>query len=203
MADFESAYKGQPGDPNICYWLGRCYLDLAKARAAEQTTIAAMTYADKAVFYFESAIQASPSHMKAIDGKAEALRVKGEYQRATETARQVGSQLSPTANVLITKARAYEAGGDMDMAMITYRQAVIAEPTNPVTLEAYGRALLIAGDRDRGLEYLRKAYEIKPTVAVLDTLHQYGAVPELAPGGGLRPMPLPGDLPPQGQQVRK
>jgi tetratricopeptide (TPR) repeat protein len=203
MADFESAYRGQPGDANICYWLGRCYLDLAKARAAEETTIAAMTYADKAVFYFESAVQASPSHMKALDGKGEALRIKGEYQRATQTAREVGTQLSPTANVLITKARAYASGGDMDMAMITYRQAVVAEPMNPAALEAYGRALLIAGDRDRGLEYLRKAYEVKPTVAVLDTLHQYGAVPELAPGGGLRPMPLPNDLPPQGEQAYK
>ena len=203
MADFASAYKGEPGDANICYWLGRCYLDLAKTQAAQECTIAAMTYADKAVFYFESAVQASPSHMKALDGKAEALRVKGEYERATQTAREVGTQLSPTASVLLTKAGAYAAGGDMDMAMITYRQAVVAEPTNSAALEAYGRALLIAGDRDRALEYLRKAYEIQPTVAVLDTLHQYGAVPELAPGGGLRPMPLPKDLPPQGEQAHK
>ncbi len=141
--------------------------------------------------------------MKAIDGKAQALRLKGEYQQATETARQVGTQLSPTAAVLMTKAAAYAAGGDMDMALITYRQAVVAEPTNPAALEAYGRALLVAGDRDKALEYLQKAYEIKPTVAVLDTLHQYGAVPELAPGGGLKPIPLPKDLPQPGEQAHR
>ncbi len=203
MADFQSAYKGQPGDANICYWLGRCYLDLANKEAANDCVVAAMTFADKAVFYFDSAIQASPSHMKALDGKAQALRVKGEYEKATETARGIGTQLSPTSNVLITKAAAYAAGGDMDMALITYRQAVVAEPTNPAALEAYGRALLVAGDRDKALEYLQKAYEIKPTVAVLDTLHQYGAVPELAPSGGLRPVPLPKDLPQPGEQAKR
>lgn len=203
MADFESAYKGQPGDANTCFWLGRCYLDLARAEAADNRTLAAMTFADKAIFYFESAIQASPSHMKAIDGKAEALRIKGEYQKATQTAQDVGTQLSPTANVLMTKAKAYAAGGDMDMALITYRQAVVAEPTNSAALEAYGRALLVAGERDKAIEYLQKAYEVKPTVAVLDTLHQYGAVPELAPGGGLKPVPLPKDLPQQGEQAQK
>jgi tetratricopeptide (TPR) repeat protein len=203
MADFQSAYKGQPGDPNTCYWLGRCYLDLSREEAADNSAVAAMTFADKAVFYFDSAIQHAPSHMLAIDGKAEALRLKGDYAKANETAQEVGSQLSPTANVLITKARAYAAGGDMDMALLTYRQAVAAEPTNPAALEAYGRALLVAGDRDKAVEYLQKAYEIKPTVAVLDTLHQYGAVPQLAPSGGLKPVPMPKDLPQPGEQVRK
>lgn len=201
MADFQSAYQGQPGDANICYWLGRCYLDLSRKEAANDNTVSAMTFADKAVFYFDSAIQLSPSHTLAIDGKAEALRLKGDYAGATLTAREVGSQLSPTANILMTKARAYAAGGDMDMALITYRQAVVAEPTNPLALESYGRALLVAGDRDRALDYLRKAYEIKPTVGVLDTLQQYGAVPELAPGGGLRPVALPKDLPQPGEQT--
>ncbi len=203
MADFQSAYHGQQGDANTCYWLGRCYLDLSRKDAAGNSTVAAMTYADKAIFYFDSAIQAQPSHTLAIDGKSEALRLKGDYQGATRTAQEVGSQLSPTANILLTKARAYAAGGDMDMALITYRQAVVAEPTNPIALEAYGRALLVAGDRDKALEYLQKAYEIKPTVAVLDTLHQYGAVPEQAPNGGLRPVPLPKDLPQPGEQPRK
>ncbi len=203
MADFQSAYNGQPGDTNTCYWLGRCYLDLSRKDAAENNTVAAMSFADKAIFYFDSAILLVPSHTLAIDGRSEALRLKGDYARANATAQELGSLMTPTANILITKAKAYAAGGDMDMALITYRQAVAAEPRNPAALEAYGRALLVAGDRDKAIEYLQKAYEIRPTVAVLDTLHQYGAVPELAPGGGLSPVALPKDLPQPGEQNRK
>ncbi len=194
-ADFQSAYQKRPGHANTCYWLGRCHLDTARKQAQDESLIAAMTYADKAIFYFESAIKIAPSHVLAIKGRAEAARLKGDYAKALATAEGVGHLLTPTADILMAKARAYADGGDMDRALITWRQAAITEHDNPAALEAYGRALLIAGERDRALGYLRKAYEIRPSVAVLETLYDYGAVPDLAPDGNLKSVPMPADLP--------
>lgn len=203
IGNFEEAYKGQPGDVNTCYWLGKCYLDVAKNLAAEDSIIAAMKYADKATYYFESAMMIEPSYLPAIEGKAEAQRVKGDYAKAIETAGAT-NLLTPTANTLIAKAKAYAAGGDMDMALITYKQAAVAEPSNPVALEAYGRALLVAGDRDRAVEYLRKAYTIRPTNGVLATLYDLGALPAIAPAGNLVDVPAPRDLPePQAKTAAK
>lgn len=194
IGNFEEAYKGQPGDAATCFWLGKCYLDVAKKLAAEDSILAAMAYADKATFYYESAIKLEPSYLPAIEGKAEAQRVKGDYAQAIAAANDT-QILTPTAKTLIAKARAYAAGGDMDMALITYKQAASAEPNNPEALEAYGRALLVAGERDRAVDYLRKAYTIRPTTGVLATLYDLGALPDVAPAGNLVAVPSPRDLP--------
>lgn len=195
IGNFREAYKGQPGDANTCYWLGRCYLDLSRKAAANDNTVTAMGYADRATFYFDAAIKIVPSYLLAIEGKAEAQRLKGDYEKATEIARSDTRHLTPTSKTLLARARAYEAGGDMDRALVTYKEAAVAEPYNAEALEGYGRALLVAGERDHAVEYLQKSYSIKPTVAVYATLHELGASPEVAPNGGLKPVPLPKDLP--------
>jgi tetratricopeptide (TPR) repeat protein len=202
IGNFEEAYKGQPGDAKTCYWLGKCYLDVARNLAAEDSIVAAMSYSDKATFYFESAIMIEPSYLPAIEGKAEAQRIKGDYAKAIQTAGQT-NMLTPTANTLIAKARAYAAGGDMDMALITYKQAAVAEPNNPVALEAYGRALLVAGERERAVECLRKAYTIRPTADVLATLYDLGALPDIARAGNLVDVPTPRELPEPGKTAAK
>jgi len=194
IGNFEEAYKGQPGDPKTCYWLGRCYLDVARKQAAEDSVVASMAYADKAIFYFDSAIKVAPSYLQAIEGKAEAQRLKGDYAQAIETAKDTNI-LTPTAATLIAKAKAYASGGDMDMALITYKRAAAVEPNNPVALEAYGRALLVAGERDRAIDYLRKAYTLKPSAGLLATLYDLGALPDVAPAGNLVNVATPKDLP--------
>lgn len=194
IGNFEEAYKGQPGDAKTCYWLGRSYLDVAKNLAADDSTVAAMKYADKATYYFESTLMIAPSYLPAIEGKAQAQRIKGDYAKAIATAGDT-NMLTPTASTLIAKARAYASGGDMDMALITYKQAAVAEPGNPVALEAYGRALLVAGERGRAAEYLRRAYTIRPRADLLATLYDLGALPDIAPAGNLVDVPAPRDLP--------
>ncbi len=194
IGNFKEAYKGQPGDAKTCFWLGKCYLDVARNLAVEDNIVAAMKYADKATFYFDSVIILEPAYLPAIEGKAEAQRVKGDYAKAIQTASDT-NMLTPTASTLIARAKAYEAGGDMDMALITYKQAAVADPNNPDALEAYGRALLVAGDRDRAVDYLRKAYTIRPSAGLLGRLYDLGALPAVAPAGNLVPVPSPRDLP--------
>jgi len=178
IATFRQAYEVRPGDTNTCYWLGRCYLDLAQKEWEAGRASGAMRFADKALFYLNSAIKAAPAHSPALEAKAQALQLKGDAAEAAQTAQWIAETLTPTAATMLAKAQAYTAAGDADRAMLAYRQAIALEPQNPKAHEAFGRFLLKVGRRDQAIEHLQEAYRLKPTMELLQTLWDLHALPE-------------------------
>ncbi|MCS6856562.1 MAG: DUF3857 domain-containing protein [Sandaracinaceae bacterium] len=63
---------------------------------------------------------------------------------------------------MVQLAAWYEALGQEDLAMATYRRAIEVRPDHPQNHVAYARALLRAGRRDLALEALRHALELSP-----------------------------------------
>ena len=177
IATLQEAHEVRPGDANTCYLLGRCYLDLANEQAEAGRDSAAQRFADKALFYLNSAINAAPGHAPALRAKVAVMRLRGDQAAANETARWIGETLSVSVDTLVAKSQAYAAGGDLDEAMLACKQALALDPDNPKAHEWYGKFLLRVGKQDEGIEHLQRAYQIKPTLGLLQLLVDLDAVP--------------------------
>jgi len=181
IAALTEAHERAPADPNISYWLGRCYLDLAEQNAKAGRTSAAMRFADKALLYFNLCLKIVPGHNLALEGKAKALKIKADRKDALAVADWIGRNLELSADSLIARGQAYEAAGELERAYVSYRQAVALEPENAHAHECLGRFLLKIGRKDEAVKHLQKAYRLKPSIALLQTLWDLHALPGEAP----------------------
>lgn len=179
VAMFKTATEKDPERPEPAYELGRCYLAMADRQFAENDLAAALRYCDDAVASFDKAIAAFPGYSRAVQGKAEALTLKGKHAAAFEIAHWVAAQSGFRAKKLILKGRQYLDAGDLDNALLAYKQAVAVEPENARAQAELGLFYMRLNNTAEAVRRLRRAYELEPGApGVFAALMKLGAAPE-------------------------
>ena len=178
---FEKAETYKPRRLENLQDLGASSIMVARQKFEEMNHAAAMRELDKAVAYYSRAIAVHPGHQPAIEGKNEALKLKGQFEDALRHAEWAAEFVGPSARQYLFLARELEARGDMDGALVRYRQAVAVEPRNPAAHVAFAKFLLRCKDDESAVYHLQMAYHLDPSNAwVADRLAERGALPPLA-----------------------
>ncbi len=180
---FEEAHVLVPEDPYNLHDMGVCSMVLARDLFRERNHPAAMREVDQAMEYYTRAINAHPGFQAALLGKNLALELKGQFDEALKHAEWAREFVGPSARQQIFLARELEERGDMDAALLRYRQAVAMEEQNPTAHAELGRFLHRQNRDDEAVEHLQEAYRLNPTEpGVLRLLVSLGApVPSPAP----------------------
>jgi tetratricopeptide (TPR) repeat protein len=175
---FEQAETFRPRRLENLHDLGVCSVIVARQKFDEMNHAAAMRELDKAIAYYSRAIEVHPGHQAAIEGKNVALKLKGQFEEALRHVEWVAKFVGPSARQYVFLARELEERGDMDGALLAYRQAVAVEPNNPEGHVAFAKFLLTCKDDEAAVYHLRMAYYLDPSNAwVIDQLASRGAVP--------------------------
>ncbi|NOS99292.1 MAG: tetratricopeptide repeat protein [Phycisphaerales bacterium] len=173
--NFERAAVMWPEDAQNLFDLGAVHMALARKRLNEQNNPAAMRELDRAADYFTRAIEAAPGMYAALVAKNEVLELKGQYDDALSAAEWNMTFIGPTARSQIFLARELEERGDLDAALLRYRQAVAIEPKNPSAHAAIGAFMLRLRNDRAAIEHLLRAYELNPMEkGVADILTEKG-----------------------------
>ncbi|MBI1827827.1 MAG: tetratricopeptide repeat protein [Planctomycetes bacterium] len=157
-----SAENKHARDPVTLHNLGVCSLHVAMAKSQEMNYAAAMRELDVAEAYFRRAIDASPAFQPSQEGLNESLELKGEYAMALKEAEWAATNVGPSSKEQIFLAGALERQGDVDGALLRYRQAVAMEPKSPVPHVALGIFLKRTGDGAGALAEFQAAQELNP-----------------------------------------
>jgi tetratricopeptide (TPR) repeat protein len=180
---FDKAAELDRGDPTPPFYLGRCYLAMADGQFRGNNLPAALRYCDRAVAAFDQAISAFPGFSRAVQGKADALKLKGKHQAALELANWVAAQSGPRAKMLILKGRQYAQAGDMDQAQLAFQQATTVEPQNAAAHAELGLFYMRCENDPAAIESLKKAYDLNPGApGVVEALAHLGALGEVSSG---------------------
>ncbi|MFQ6047750.1 MAG: tetratricopeptide repeat protein [Phycisphaerae bacterium] len=177
QAYFKLALEKEPERAETLYYLGCCALERARQKLAANRVPPAMRYLDDAISWFDSAIESAPGYAAAQEAKVEALELKGRYEQALAAAKWADRFVGPAARQKIILGRHYERIGDMDEALLCYRQAVAIEPDSSLARAELGRFYARLGRKQEAILELRKAYRMNPA--------EPGVVPELQRLGGL------------------
>lgn len=159
---FEAARDLHPEDPRILFDLGMVCRIQAERALAEGNEAAAWREIDRAIECFDRAIEARPGMHAAIEARTDALEFKGRHADALRSAEWAMTFVGPSAKSHLTVARELEKRGDLDGALLRFRQAVVIEPDNATAHAALGRFLIRIGKRDEGVAQLERAYRINP-----------------------------------------
>src|SRR5262249_43248552 len=114
ISQFENARKVDPELPEPAYYIGRCYLRMAEQKMREDNLVAGMRLCDHAASEFERAYNAFPGYTKAIQGKSEALKLRGRQAAVLELAAWASAHATPRAKMLILEAHELAQAGDLD-----------------------------------------------------------------------------------------
>ena len=158
----EAARDMEPEDPEVLFDLGMVCRIQAERALADGNQAAAYREIDRAIECFDRAIEARPSMQAAIEARTDALAFKGQSDEALKSSEWAMRFVGPSAKSHIFVARQLEGRGDMDGAMLRYRQAVEMEPKNATAHAAFGRFLLRIGRREEGIAQLERAYRLNP-----------------------------------------
>lgn len=181
IAMFEKAAAFDRERPEPSYYLGRCYMALAIEQYKREDVAAGMRYCDRAVFFFDKAIGAFPGFTRAIQGKADALKLKGQNDAAMEVARWAAKVSGPQAKKLILKGHLFARNGDMDAAQLAFQQATSVEPDNAAAHAELGFFYLRCNNEAEAIRSLRRAYGLNPeSPGVERALRQLDALPRPA-----------------------
>lgn len=159
---FKNAAEIDRERPEPSYFYGLCYMGMADAHFKNDNLPAALRCCDQAVSAFDAAIGAFPGYTKAVQGKADALRLKGKHQAAADIAAWAATQSGPQASMLILKGRQLAQTGDIDGAQLSFRQATSVEPENAAAHAELGLFFMRCGNDAEAVKALRKAYELDP-----------------------------------------
>ena len=181
---FERAYGILPGDANNLLDLGELCMIRARELMTEHNNAAAMRETDRAVAYFDRAVEAQPGMQAVLEARNEALNYKGLHDRALHSAEWAMTFVGPSARAQMFVARELEQRGDMDGALLRYRQAVAMEPENALAHAEFGKFLHRIGRKNEAILHLEQAYRLDPL--------QPGVARLLAAEG----VPLPRTTPP-------
>ncbi len=155
---------------------------LAKEKFRQMNHPAAMRELDDAITYFSRAIDAHPGHQASIEGKNRALELKGQFDEALEQAEWAAEFVGPSARQQIFLAEELEERGDLDGALLRYRQAVAMEPGNPGAHVAFAKFLMRRNNETAAIQHLQVAYRLNPRDKwVVDQLVARSALPPLGP----------------------
>ncbi len=178
LAMFRQAAEIDPERPDASYRIGYCYLAMADAQFVENDLPGAARYCDRAIAAFDKAISAFPGYSRAVQGKADALRLRGKHEAAIEIAQWVAAQAAFEARKLILEARQQIAAGDMDGAQLSFVQAAAIEPNNARVHAEAGLFYLRLKNTAEAIKSFQRAYELEPgSPGVFTTLKELRAVP--------------------------
>ncbi|MCH7871957.1 MAG: hypothetical protein IID33_09690, partial [Planctomycetes bacterium] len=127
---FEECNRIKPRQVENLHDMGTCSLMMARDRFERENRAAAVRETDAAIAYFSEALDVHPGHQPSIEGKNIALELKGEFDEALEHAEWAAEFVGPHARQYIFLAREHEERGDVDGALLAYRQAAAMEPKN-------------------------------------------------------------------------
>ena len=178
---FKQADDKRPRAVDNLHDLGVCSVLLARAQFEQMNHAAALREVDEAIAYYTRAIDVHPGHQASLEGRNIALRLKGQFDEALESAEWAARFVGPSAQQYIFLARELEQRGDVDGAYLRYRQAVAMEPGNAVAHTAFARFLIKEGNERAAVYHLRVAYRLNPLEEwVTAELIARGALPALA-----------------------
>jgi len=176
---YEFAEDIDPERPEPSYFIGRCFIAMADRQFAEDDLPGALRYCDRAIATFDKAIAAFPGYGRALQGKADALKLRGRHQAAYDIAQWVSAQSAFASKKLIVEARQYASNGDLDRAQLTLVKAAAVDPDDPAPHAELGRFYLRTGNRAKAIDSLQRAYRLNPGApGVFSALLELGAVPE-------------------------
>jgi len=188
---FQQAEEKKARRAQNLYDLGMCSVMLAKERFEQSNHAAAMRELDEAVDYFNASIDAHPGFTASIEGKNVALKLRGQFDEALKNAEWAATFVGPSAKQYMFLANELEERGDVDGALLRYREAVALEPRNFKVHLAFAKFLLRHGNEDAAVFHLQAAYRLNPSDAwVTDELARRSAIPTLAadrPSGAAHP----------------
>ena len=181
IAMFEKAAAFDRERPEPSYYLGRCYMALAIEQYKREDVAGGMRYCDRAIFYFDKAVGAFPGFTRAIQGKADALKLKGQNDAAIEVAKWAAKVSGPQAKKLILKGHLLARNGDWDGAQLAFQQAVSVEPDNAAAHAELGFFYLRCNNEVEAIRALRRAYALNPEAPEVErSLRQLNALPRPA-----------------------
>jgi len=148
---------------------------MSQERFKDGNVRGALRWCDIAISQYDSAISAFPGYSRAVQGKTDALKLKGKHEAALQVADWAAKNSGLQSTKLILKGREYAQESDMDQAQLAFRQAVAVEPDNAAAHAELGLFYLRLGNKTEARESLRRAYELdKRTPGVTQALAQLG-----------------------------
>jgi tetratricopeptide (TPR) repeat protein len=188
ITQFENARKLDPELPESSYYLGRCYLRMAEQKMREDNLVAGMRFCDRSASEFERAYNAFPGYTKAIQGKSEALKLRGRQAAALELASWASAHATPRARMMILEAHELAQAGDLDKSLRVLKTAVAVEPENAAAHAELGRFYMRCNNEREAIAALQKAYRLDPGApGVVSALAELNALPDKPHGGAPAP----------------
>ena len=177
---FLQARAKKPREVENLHDLGVCSVMLAKDRFTRMNQAAAMRELDAAMAYYTEAIDIHPGHQASLEGQRVALKLQGQFDEALARAEWAAEFIGPSAKQYMLLAAELEERGELDKALLRYRQAVALEPQNAEAQKTFAVFLLGHENEDAGVYHLQQAYRADPTDAwVIDELAKRRALPTL------------------------
>ena len=172
---FQEAHQMVPENvDNLCD-LALCYRGIARDYQVREDARAAVREIDRAINFYDRALQSYPGHRQALLGMNEALEMRGLYAEALQTAKWASAVVGPSAEQQLFLANEYAERGDADQALLAYRQAVAMEPNNPLPHRAIGLFYIRLERKQEGIDHLHRAFRLDPTQHTLaDELRRLG-----------------------------
>jgi len=185
---FNEAESIRPRRVGNLYDLGTCSMMVARQRLAEKNELAAKRELSTAIAYYSHAIEVYPGHQPSIEAKNIALELKGQFDEALQHAEWTAEFVGPAAKQYVFLAGEHEERGDIDGALLRYKQAIAMEPDNADAHVAFAKFLLRTDNESAAVHHLAAAYRLDPTDSwTLGQLSSRGAVPVL--NGATEPKP--------------
>ena len=159
---FEEAHELRPEDPYNLHDMGVCSMVLSRDFARQRNHPAAMREVDQAIEYYSRAINAHPGFQSALLGKNLALELKGQFDEALRHAEWAREFVGPSARQQIFLAHEFEERGDLDGALLRYRQGVAMEEQNAAAHAELGKFMYRQKRADEAVSHLQTAYRLNP-----------------------------------------
>lgn len=159
---FRQAHELEPENAQNLHDLGDCCTYYARERFEQRNVAAAHREVDEAIEYYQRAINAHPGMQAALLGKNIALELQGQFEEALRVAEWAAEFVGPSAKQQIFLARELEQRGDLDSALLRFRQGVAMEPDNATAHEALGRFYGRVDKRELAIHHLTKACGLAP-----------------------------------------
>ncbi|MEK6798136.1 MAG: tetratricopeptide repeat protein [Planctomycetota bacterium] len=148
--------------PDNLHDLGVCHVMISRQKFAERNTAAAYRELDKAIGYYKRALDAFPDHQACAEGLNVALELQGQYAEALKQAEWRVQFVGPSAKQYIFLAQELEERGNVDDALLRYRQGISMEPNNPLAYVELSKFLLRHDNGPAAIPHLSMAAQLDP-----------------------------------------
>ena len=162
-AYFDRAWEMDRERPVTLYNLGRCAMAMGQQRFRQGRFAASLRYLDEAIHWFDSAIESFPGYTDAQLAHVQALDLQGKYRKALQAAEWADTYVGPAAKQKLVLAGHYERTGDLDEALLCYRQAAAIESDNSFVRAELGRFYARQGLTSQARAELERAQQLHPT----------------------------------------